>query len=882
MQASFVVRRMKKRKTLCPSLSLLLIFFLIFVQKTGVAARMSSISELFVYSWLFLGPIHTPLPAFHNSAEKGFNIEDLLVFDEIDHQTFLPKAGESFTWHDGSIKEWQIIGTENEEIQIHTDTAGPSLSYLATYIDTKRYVRGKIHVVSPQPFRIYLDGNLVKTKSKTNSGSKDDTSTDVYLETGVHCLLIKSIRPESENSDWKISTSLEFNSREGHAEPKFTLSPKKNMTIAQLLDSTQVTNASISPDGSLAAIVLRDSLPPSDNSESWIELYWVKSNRLYRTFRGGTNISGLNWAASGKKFSYTTQNRGRGTIWSVDIDTGQSFPLLRDIQNLRSHTWSPEGNFIIYSVQEEGAEDRPGVKRIQNIADRQPGWRSKNHLYKANVQSGARQRLTTGELSVSLNSISPDGKKILFTRSVIDYTERPYSKTELYTLDLQSLETELLWQGFWFNNAQWSPEGDRLLILGGPSTFGPTGVDVISGTVPNEYDTQAYLFNLADKSIDPISYKFNPAINRGIWSKTEQCIYFTTNDRSYIHLFRYDLTEKSFAFIDCGVEVIGAFSLAAEDSTAVYTGSSATVPTKSFIIDLQSREYRILCDPSQNDYSETVFGEVKDWTFKNKNGVPIEGRVYYPPQFNPNDQYPCIVNYYGGTYPVWRGFGGRFPLNLWAAQGYIVYVLQPSGATGFGQKFSAAHVNDWGFLVVEEIIEGVTKLLQVHPFIDSKHVGCIGASYGGFITMLLLTKTNIFTSAVSHAGISSISSYWGEGHWGYAYSAYAAANSFPWNRKDIYINQSPLFSADRISTPLLLLHGSQDTNVPPGESVQLFTALKLLGREVEYIRIEEQDHSISNYSKRILWTKSIMAWLDRWLKGEPEWWDDLYPKRGGK
>ncbi len=182
-------------------------------------------------------------------------------------------------------------------------------------------------------------------------------------------------------------------------------------------------------------------------------------------------------------------------------------------------------------------------------------------------------------------------------------------------------------------------------------------------------------------------------------------------------------------------------------------------------------------------------------------------------------------------------------------------------------------------MAADEIIEGVRKFLDDHPFVDPKRVGCMGASYGGFMTMTILTRTNLFSAAISHAGISSISSYWGEGYWGYAYSAYATANSFPWNRKDIYVNQSALFNADKISTPLLLLHGSVDTNVPPGESTQLFTALKLLGREVEYIQILDQDHHILTYNKRIIWTKTILAWFDKWLKYQPEWWSYLYPEK---
>ena len=235
------------------------------------------------------------------------------------------------------------------------------------------------------------------------------------------------------------------------------------------------------------------------------------------------------------------------------------------------------------------------------------------------------------------------------------------------------------------------------------------------------------------------------------------------------------------------------------------------------------------------------------------------------------------MNFYGGTTPITREFGGRYPKNLWAAQGYVVYVLQPSGAIGYGQDFSALHVNDWGFIVADEIIDGVRKFLSEHPFVDPRRLGCIGASYGGFMTMIIQTRTNLFSAAVAHAGISSISSYWGEGYSGYEYSAYASANSYPWNRKDIYINQSALFSADKITTPMLLLHGAEDTNVPPGESAQLFTALRILGREVEYIQILDQNHHIMTYNKRKIWTRTIMAWFDRWLKDQPEWWYYLYP-----
>jgi len=109
-----------------------------------------------------------------------------------------------------------------------------------------------------------------------------------------------------------------------------------------------------------------------------------------------------------------------------------------------------------------------------------------------------------------------------------------------------------------------------------------------------------------------------------------------------------------------------------------------------------------------------------------------------------------------------------------------------------------------------------------------------------------------------------------------AEGAVATAGSYPWNRPDLYVEQSPLFHADRITTPLLLLHGAADTNVTVGESEQLYTALRVLGKPVEFIKVDGQNHWILNYPQRVVWMETIIAWFDRQLKGEPGWWDELY------
>ena len=326
-------------------------------------------------------------------------------------------------------------------------------------------------------------------------------------------------------------------------------------------------------------------------------------------------------------------------------------------------------------------------------------------------------------------------------------------------------------------------------------------------------------------------------------------------------------------------DVFRSFDISDNGLYASYSGVSVSNSNRVYILNLKTLTSTLVSDPFAERLNKIQLGDVIDWNFKSSFGDEIVGRYYLPPNFDPKKKYPLIVYYYGGTSPTSRIFESTYPFHVYAAQDFVLYTLQPSGTTGFGQEFSARHVNAWGKQTADEIIEGTRKFVAEHSFVDGTKIGNIGASYGGFMTQYLITQTHIFGAAVSHAGISNIASYWGEGYWGYSYSSAASAGSYPWNNPDLYFKQSPLFQADKIKTPLLLLHGTADTNVPIGESIQMYTALKLLGKEVEFIQVEGENHAIYDYEKRIAWNNAIYAWFTKWLKGDSRWWDSMYGEK---
>jgi dipeptidyl aminopeptidase/acylaminoacyl peptidase len=438
------------------------------------------------------------------------------------------------------------------------------------------------------------------------------------------------------------------------------------------------------------------------------------------------------------------------------------------------------------------------------MADRWPWYRNRSFLSKFDFVSGTSSRLTWGHSSTNLHDISPNGKTLLFSVTEEDFGQRPFSKTKYYELDIQTVKARLLFESRFGGSAAYSPDGNQLLITGSPLLFGETGNAVTDGKTPNDYDTQAYLYRLADGKIDPLTLKFDPSIQACKWDKTGDNILFQAEEKTYVRLYNFNLPNATFNLIPTQVDVVNSFDFAPQTSDIVYFGNGISTPTKAWHINALTNEQSIIADPQASFFKNIKFGKTEDWVYTTPEGKNIDGFINYPPDFDPSKQYPLIVFYYGGTSPIDRAFEGRYPKNLFAAMSYVVYTINPDGATGYGQEFSAMHVNNWGKTVAGQIIDGTKHFLKQHPFIDAKKVGCIGASYGGFMTMYLQTQTDIFATAISHAGISNISSYWGVGYWGYQYSTVASADMYPWNNPDLYVKQSPLFNANKINTPILL------------------------------------------------------------------------------
>ena len=846
--------------------------------------------------WWVLGPASHPAPGLLPEGDEP-EPAGMLGDAPFTRDWPRPAEGREVAWFGGEPLRWETAEAgKRGEVTLSLPEGAmegtPTLAVLATRVTLDRFAKVALVLKGSDVRCAWIDGNSVvdcaggpgeddgdkksKKKDKKKSEDEEETRGEVELAPGTHMLVVQTVRNAGADGNWGVGAEIVPVDEDAEVRIRLDLETW-DLGIREIVEAPKISSVALAPDGGRVVLGYSRYVPGTDESERWIEIRDVPRGQTVAAWRQ-PSAGSVDWSADGRYISWIAKGKDESSLYLQDQENGRSFPLLDDVEGLGGYLWSPNSRVIVYWATEEAEKDERGVKRVESLMDRWSHFRDKQFLHLVTVPDGVTRRLTAGEITTTASAFSPDGGRLLFQRAVEDLAQRPYYRTELWEIDLATFETTKVRDWQFLYDASYAPDGKRLLIQGPPEEFEEAGLVLPEGVIPNSYDQQLFIWNPGSGKVQAITRDFDPSVVEARWNRQDGRIYLIAEEGDRRTFYRYDEKSGRFEELTTGLEQLNYFALAEDAPMAIMVGSSAWEPQSLVALDLRAGLARPVRHPADGFFDGVRRGSLEAWNFTASHGGTIEGRVYLPPDFDAERKYPCIVYYYGGTSPVNRSFGGRYPKEWWAARGYVVYVPQPSGATGFGQPFSALHVNDWGKTTSAEVIEGTQKFLEAHPYVDPSRVGCIGASYGGFLTMLLATQTDVFAAAVSHAGISSISSYWGEGYWGYTYNAISAAESFPWNRPDLYVQQSPLFRADQARVPILLTHGADDTNVPVGESDAFFIALKLLGKEVEYVQVEGTDHWLVDHDKRILWSKTIVAWFDRWLKDQPGWWDHLYPE----
>lgn len=571
-----------------------------------------------------------------------------------------------------------------------------NLFYLfAANLRAERFMKGKLNVYSPARFEVFVNGESKQVKETAEDSLSQVRPTAVSLRMDPEAdyeIVIKLL----SSADDKMQPMLkcEFEKEKDFADVACRMAPdmKRRFSLFNTNFGSRASRVSLSPNGKYLLTRYSDNYDVK-RSRTRCELTEVKTGRVILP---NANEK-MNWMPNSNKLYYTVMGEEQNDLVVFDPATMREEVLLKNVPE-GYFSWSPTEDYLIYMLTDEGEKVSGPLKRLLHPDDRIPNSRDRYYLMKYDVATGLSERLTYGSHNVYLNDISPDGKKLLCSTSKPDITRCPFSLSSLFEIDLATLQADTLvaWDAY-LGSASYSPDGKQLLVTGSPSAFGGIGKNCGEHPIANDFDTQAFIMDLATKKVQAITRDFNPTVSPVQWNRVDGCIYFDTTDGDCRHIYRYVLKTGGFEMLPLEEDVITSFTLANDNPVvAAYVGGGNTSTGVAYTYDTKKKVSTLLANPMKPVLDKIELGQMEEWNFTASDGTEIKGMICLPPSFDPSKKYPLIVYYYGGTTPTTRGITSPYCAQLFASRDYVVYVIQPSGAIGYGQEFSARHVRAYG------------------------------------------------------------------------------------------------------------------------------------------------------------------------------------------
>jgi dipeptidyl aminopeptidase/acylaminoacyl peptidase len=345
------------------------------------------------------------------------------------------------------------------------------------------------------------------------------------------------------------------------------------------------------------------------------------------------------------------------------------------------------------------------------------------------------------------------------------------------------------------------------------------------------------------------------------WSRGGEQIYLTYAARTKWErgLMRYDVKAKRLEELVKDAQLYSGFRLSKDGRTFVFSRATGNRPGDLYAADADFKKVRRLTDANPQLQAKRL-SKTELISYLDVDGKKSYGVLYYPADYEPGKKYPTVFNIYEQFFD--DNFNGT--INVLTARGYAVMQPSVNFETGFP-----------GEAWVKGVTAAANKLIEM-GIADPDKLGVQGTSYGGYATNLLITQTHRFKAAINISGKVNMVSFYTDSPRLGVRNIHAPEKSQDrigatlWQQPQKYIQHSAIFFADRIKTPLLLMTGEQDHNVPARQAMEMYYALRRLGKEVEWVSYINGGHGMptSTVAEVKDYHQRILSWYDRHLKGE--------------
>lgn len=664
----------------------------------------------------------------------------------------------------------------------------------------------------------------------------------------------------------------------------------KPIEVTDMLKIKTIGKPQISPDGLhvlFSIMEIKDDVDKKGDFTYVTQLYLGEiKTKMYRALTSGKySISSPSWSPDGNSILFSRDNGNKSQAYIMKLNGGEPMALTSSSKGVMNPIWSKDGQFIFY--QERKSLKEYLLDSLHNPSKSIPSWNIEKPKLDANVYAFSskadpngsinevraylyqnekdkkakvinrlnfqEETTTTGELPINLlfkMAVDGSGKPILVNNpyarwadweetskgiiaiipvDTLTHPDRVLDhKIVLYNPSNNQYRTLVEKNGFAYSNINLSPDGNFLSYVETSSTV------VQNGTFK--------VLNLNN------STTFDVPIDRVItqikWSENNENIYFTAQDRGGAPFFVYNVKSKKVKQITS--EVGGILGFDVKDENLIYSKTCIDNPSELYVNDLQgTSESRFTAENTKWLAGKSISKPIKK-SFINKKGYRVDYWLMKPLNYQSGIQYPLVVDIHGGPSAMW----GTGEASMWhefqyyASRGMGVVYGNPRGSGGYGSDFLAANVKDWGAGPMSDIMQ-MTDLAVKEGWVDTTQLAITGGSYAGYLVTWMIGHTNRFKVACSQRGVYELSTFLGEGNaWRLAPRYFGG---YPWEKtaRTILDRESPLTYVQNIKTPLIIFHGENDLRTGVIGSETLYKSLKIMGRDVEYVRHPDASHEIT-------------------------------------
>lgn len=635
------------------------------------------------------------------------------------------------------------------------------------------------------------------------------------------------------------------------------------LRIEDVADLRIAGDVALSPDGKRIAYVLRTPRKDGDKPGGMYRVLFVvdaKGGAPRQYTREPGSASAPEWSPDGKSIVYIGRREGdaRAQLWRIPADGGEPERLTDAPTAVRAFAWLPDGQRIVFTAEQEpDANERK---------DRDAGrdWKvgdvdgTPRRLFVVELASGKLQPLTPRDFHVEQLRPSPKGDAIAViggARADVDGTMMygGVYRVEVVASGDPAAPTKLCEHEGKLGDIAWSPDGATIAFLGAADIHDPTPGVVFS--VPAKGGTAKPL------TLD--------------YAATGQELHFVGNDRLLLlanedtrtSLVRLSLADgKRTRVVDKG-PICHGIDATADGRTIACAGDTALHPTEVFVLSggrgaLRRRSF------SNPQLERKRLGEQSVVRWKHEDGTEIAGVLTTPVGYSKGKRYPLVVLPHGGPEGVslagWNTRAG-YPAQLFAARGYVVLEPNYRGSSGRGVAFGKADQKDLGGREFEDVLAGIDELVA-RGLVDPDRVGMGGWSYGGYFSGLAATlHSKRFKAAMVGAAITNWMSFTGTTeiehenslvHW----------NLWPYDDPELVWKRSPMAHTKASKTATLLVHGLDDSRVPPEQAKELYRALKHAGAPTELVTYPREGHGLSERAHQLDFMQRFLDWFDKHLQ----------------